>query len=124
MFFRQEGGKVIQYELMHPNVQVDKVNSGAILEQPDGITVLIMSPDLSVVEGYEKSTNTFSCVNPEGTPVPPYRGKSVAAMSSNTTNYAKQSSNSFRWFSLDGLLMIIFVIGVGMPLQMYLGIFD
>lgn len=124
MFFRQEGGKVIQYELMHPNVQVDKVNSGAILEQPDGITVLIMSPDLSVVEGYEKSTNTFSCVNPEGTPVPPYRDKSVAAMSSNTTNYAKQSSNSFSWFSLDGLLMIIFVIGVSMPIQMYLGIFD
>ena len=124
MFFKQEGGKYIQYELMHPNVQADRVNSGAILEQPDGIKVLTMNSDLTVVEGYEISTNTYSCVNPEGTTVPPYRGKSVAAMSSNTTNYAKQSSNSFRWFSLDGLLMIIFVIGVGMPLQMYLGIFD
>lgn len=124
MFFRGEGGKVIQYELMHPNVQVDKVNSGAILEQSDGITVLTMSPDLTVVEGYEISTNTFSCVNPEGTSVPPYRSKSVAAIGSNTTNYAKQSSNSFSWFSLRGLFVIIFTICIAMPLQMYLGIFD
>ena len=124
MFFKGEGGKVIQYELMHPNVQVDKVNSGAILEQSDGITVLTMSPDLSVVEGYEISTNTFSCVNPEGTSVPPYKSKSVAAIGSNTTNYAKQSSNSFSWFSLRGLFVIVFTICIAMPLQMYLGIFD
>jgi hypothetical protein len=124
MFFRQEGGKVIQYELMHPNVQADRVNSGAILEQPDGIKVLTMSNDLTVVEGYEISTNTFSCVNPEGTSVPPYRSKSVAAIGSNTTNYAKQSSNSFSWFSLKGLFVIIFTICIAMPLQMYLGIFD
>lgn len=83
-----------------------------------------MSPDLSVVEGYEKSTNTFSCVNPEGTPVPPYRGKSVAAMSSNTTNYAKQSSNSFRWFSIKGLLFLIVCSSLTFLIGVYLGILD
>jgi hypothetical protein len=112
-FFRREGIEVIKYELMHPNVQVDKVGSGTILEEP-GMKLLMMSPDLTGVEGIEVINNNINCVNPENTPVPPWRNKSVAAMSTNTTTkYVKQNkggNNSTVWAGLNLIRFLGFIV--------------
>lgn len=113
-FFRQEGKDIIKYEIMQPNVQVDKVDSGYALEEP-GMKLLMMSNNLTVVEGYETITNTRNCVNPSNTTVPPYRSKSVAAMSNNnnTTQNVKQNkggSDSTIWAGLSLIRFILFVV--------------
>lgn len=123
-FFRKESNTVIKYELMHPNVQVDKGGSGVILEEP-GMKLLIMSNDLTVVEGIEVVNNNINCVNPEGTPVPPWRSKSVAAISTNTTtNVKSRNSNTFSMFNLRTIIMYLICFSVSILVCIHIGLFN
>lgn len=123
--YRKEGERVGIYELMTPNVKVDKGDSSSVLENESWIgidKVITMSSDLSIVYGISESKGLSSYLNESNIQVPTYKHYSSSTYNISNESFIptkhKQRKNFISQLQLKDILFWVLIT----PICLFIGI--